>query len=184
MERHVRCSNSISLCAARSGSLSIVTRFQGKWNPTRLLKRASYRLNTSPDGSSAPVQNIIGAHSVKVFTTNLGALHGCTSVCDQKKASYVLSSRADRSRSCTVASSTLRLASNQRPFCCEAIPLRPRSVAQRPSTLPRGGLVRHRDYCAAPSSWRRKSDNVFRRLRCTKTSTALTSHVWSLSLPM
>ena len=56
----------------------------------------------------------------------------CTSGCDQKKQPYVLSSRADRSRSCKVASSTLRLASNQRPFRCEAVPLRSRSVTQRP----------------------------------------------------
>ena len=58
----------------------------------------------------------------------------CTSVGDKKKQPYVLllSSRADRSRSCTVASSTLRLASIPRPFCCGAVPLRPRSVAQRP----------------------------------------------------
>lgn len=43
------------------------------------------------------------------------------------------------------------------------------------STRPRGGLVRHRDYCAAPSSLRRTSDDVYRRLRCIRISTALQS---------
>lgn len=85
----------------------------------------------------------------------------CSPVCDQKKRPYVLSSRADRSRSCKVASSTLRLASHPRPFCCEADPLRPPIGGPTASTRPRGRLVRHRDYCAAPSSLRRRSDDVF-----------------------
>lgn len=97
----------------------------------------------------------------------------CTSVGDKKKQPYVLlSSRADRSRSCTVASSTLRLASNPRPFCCGAVPLRPRSVAQRPRLDRVDDSCGIGDYCAPPSSLRRTSDDTYRRLRCTWISSA------------